>query len=525
MKVLLIYPSIDCPAGVSHGLASISAVLKSRGHETRLIHINENLWPIPSNEEILEIVGDYQPGIIGLSVMSQQYDWTCSLAKDLTRRFPSLPLCIGGVHPTMVPDDVVKSGLFDFVCVGEGECPFLELIDGLEKGVDVSRCPNMRVFRRKTGEVINNPVGPFPDLDALPPMDWDLFDMERIVQVKKGWLSILTSRGCPYKCTYCFNKEIVDQYLEDKAIKTAKEYLRHHSIPSVLDEIRTLKAKYPEINTVIFDDDLFTLNKKYVLDFCEAYQRSKIGLPFVVNAHVQVFNDEIAAALKEAGCMICKFGLESGSDRIRREVLWRFMTNDTIERALLAAHGQDLHTSTFIMFGLPTETREEVLETLELCARVKMGRFRWALFFPFPGTAGYTIAKEKNLIDFEKMSQLGNYFDGTCLRFGAEHDLWLDKVGKVAHWWVNALSDGPSARLYQGLVEEIEALDRDEWEERKRTIREEDREISEELLEKGLPHYSIRYSHVMAVHSDFVVQERVRLRQFAAATPISYTLD
>ena len=524
MRVLLIYPSIDCPAGVQHGLASISAVLKLNGHETRLIHINENLWPIPSNEEILEIVHDYQPGIVGLSVMSQQYEWTCALAVDLRERFPQLPLCIGGVHPTMVPDEVVKSGLYDYVCVGEGEYPFLQLVEGLEKGADVSKCPNMRIHR-KDGKIINNPVGPFPDLDTLPPMDWDVFDMERIIQVKKGWLSILTSRGCPYKCTYCFNKEIVDQYVADKAIRSPREYLRHHSIASVLEEIQTLKDRYPEVNTIIFDDDLFTLNKKYVLEFCEAYRNSGINLPFVVNAHVQVFSDEIAQALKEAGCMICKYGLESGSDRIRREILWRYMTNDTIERALAAAHAQDIHTSTFIMFGLPTETRQEVLETLELCARVKMGRFRWALFFPFPGTAGYTIAKERKLIDFEKMSRLGNYFDGTCLKFGGDHDLWLEKVSKVAHWWVNALSDWPSAKLYQGLVEEIEALSPEKWEKRKRAIRREDREISEELLDKGIPHYSIRYSHVMAVHSDFVVQERERLRQFALATPISYTLD
>ena len=223
--------------------------------------------------------------------------------------------------------------------------------------------------------------------------------------------------------------------------------------------------------------------------------------------------------------MIVKYGLESGSDKIRRDVLWRYMTNETIEKAFKAAHDNDLHTSAFIMFGLPKEGKEEVLETLELCARVKMGRFRWALFFPFPGTAGYTIAKSLDLIDYDKMHRLGNYFDGTCLKFGGDHDLWLEKVSKVCHWWVNSLSDWPTAGLYRKLVEEIESLDRDAWEERKKTILDEDREISEELLGKGLPHYSIRYSHVMGVHSDFVLEERERLRKFAAAQSISYTLD
>jgi len=524
MKVLFIYPSIDCPAGVSHGIASLSSVLKKAGHQTALIHVNESLWPIPTNQEIVEEIRRYDPGIIGFSVMSQQYEWTCSLARDIRKAGLKAPLCIGGVHCTMVPDEVTESGLFDYVAVGEAEYPFLELVNRLDRGEDTSKVSNMRIYR-PGGQSIKNLVAAFPELTTLPDMDWDLFDMDRILQVKKGWLSLLTSRGCPYKCTYCFNKEIVDQYLEDGGAKNAKEYLRHYPVSKVLDEIRTLKSKHPGVNTIIFDDDLFTLNKTYVFEFCEAYRKSRIGIPFVVNAHVQVFNDEIACALKEAGCMIVKYGLESGSDKIRRDVLWRYMTNQTIERAFAAAHKYDLHTSAFIMFGLPKEGKDEVLETLELCARVKMGRFRWALFFPFPGTAGYTIANSLNLIDFEKMKQLGNYFDGTCLKFGPGHDLWLEKVSKVCHWWVNALSDWPSAKLYQGLVEEIEALDRDAWEERKKIILEEDREISEELLQKGMQHYSVRYSHVMGVHSDFVLQERERLRKFAAAQTVSYTLD
>jgi hypothetical protein len=98
-------------------------------------------------------------------------------------------------------------------------------------------------------------------------------------------------------------------------------------------------------------------------------------------------------------------------------------------------------------------------------------------------------------------------------------------VAKVCHWWVNALSDWPTATIYEKLVREIESLSRAQWDERKKSILQEDRDLSEELLEKGLPHYSIRYSHVMGVHSDFVLEERERLRKFAAVQQISYTLD
>ena len=521
MRVLFIYPSIDCPPGVNHGLASLSAVLKSAGHETSLIHVCESLYPLPCSEKIIQRIREYDPGILGFSVMTQQYDWSCALVRDIRAAGIRTPIAIGGVHPTMVPEEVTESGLFDYIMVGEAEHPFLELVNRLERGEDPSRVPNLRLYR-PGGRSIINPVGPFPALEGLPDMDWDLFDMARILEVKKGWLSLLTSRGCPYKCTYCFNREIVDRYLEDGGARSAKEYLRHYPIAQVLREIDRIREKNPTIRTIIFDDDLFTLNRQYVLEFCEAYRKSGVGLPFVVNAHVQVFSDEMAAALKDAGCMIVKFGLESGSARVRREVLWRPMTNATIERAFAAAHRVDLHTSAFVMFGLPTEGKAEVLETLQLCARVKMGRFRWALFFPFPGTAAYTIAKDLALIDFDKMKRLGNYFDGTCLKFGGEYDLWLEKVGKVCNWWVNALSDWPSAKLYQRLVHEIEMLGREAWNERKKTILDEDRSISEDLLEKGIPHYSIRYSHVMGVHSDFVTEERKRSSKQPS---VAYTLD
>lgn len=524
MRVLFIYPSIDCPAGTSHGLAALSAVLKRAGHETALIHVNGELGPIPSNREIVERIRSSRPGLVGLSAMSQQYEWTCALARDVRAAGLRVPLCIGGVHATMVPEEVARSGLFDYVVVGEAEHALVELVRRIERGEDATSVPNVWVHR-PGAEPVRNPVGPFPDLASLPELDWELFDMARILEVKNGWLSVLTSRGCPYTCTYCFNREIVERYVADGAAKGVKEYLRRYPIDRVLEEIGRLKDRHPIVNTVIFDDDLFTLDKAYVLEFCERYARSGIGLPFVVNAHVQVFGDEIARALKAAGCRIVKFGLESGSERVRREILWRRMTNETIERALAAAHRHGLHTSAFVMFGLPTETRDEVLETLRLCAKVKVGRFRWALFFPFPGTAGYAMAKDLGLIDFEKMKRLGNYFDGTCLKFGEEHDLWLEKVAKACNWWVNALSDWPSASRYRELVAEIEALDREAWEARKRTVLAEDAEISEDLLEAGMPHYSIRYSHVMGVRSDFVLEERERGVRAGAAGSLRYALD
>lgn len=528
MRVLLVYPNIDCPIGVNHGLSMISGVLKAAGHEVQLVHVNEKLFDVPSTDELVATVADYAPGVIGFSLMSQQYAWSVEAAQAIRAAHPQIPLVAGGVHCTMVPDVVTNEGHFDVVAVGEAELAFREFVDRVERGEDPCDVPNLRFPPRSRFNPrltpISNPVGPFPQLDEIAPNDYELFDMRRIVRSKNGWLGILTSRGCPYKCTYCFNREVVDRYVEDGAAQGPKDYLRHYSVPRIMGEIEALKARY-DVNTVIVDDDLFTLSRDYVRDFCAAYKEREVGLPFIVNAHPQVFDDDMAFTLADAGCKIVKYGLESGSARVRKEVLYRFMSNATIARSFAAAHRYGIHTTAFTMYGLPTETRAEIMETLQLCADVGMGRFRWALFFPFPGTAGEKIARDLDLIDDERAAQLGNYFDGTCLRFDDDMQLLLRKLGRVSHWWVNAMSDWGCAEHYQPLVDEIEGWDAETFERNKRDLHRRDRELSERLLAEGVRHYSLRYTHVMAVDSDYVLAERERMKATPFYVPVGYTLD
>jgi len=527
MRVLFVYPNIDCPPGINHGIAAMSGVLKARGHEVGLIHVCDNLWDLPTTEQVLERIEAFRPDIVGFSAMSQQYAWCCDINRALRERRPDLPQAVGGVHCTMVPDEVVADDLWNWVFLGECDDSFPELVDRMRDGGDLYSVPGSRVPKRfsPTGAVISNPVGPFPDLAELPETDYELFDIDHIVSTKNGWMGLITSRGCPYKCTYCFNMEIVDLYKAEGGAKKMKEYLRAYPVDRMVGEIAKLKRDHPHIRTLIIDDDLFTLNKPYVLEFTQAYRESGVGLPYVVNAHVQCFDDEMGRALSESGCIITKYGLESGSPRVRKEVLWRFMTNAQIESMTRTAHKFGLHTSAFIMFGLPHETREEIYETLRLCAKVKMGRFRWAIFYPFPGTAGYTIAKDADLIDWDKWANMGNYFDASCLKFGPEHDLFLEKLGALCPWYVNALTDWPCAKTYTELVREVEAMDRETFRRQRADLVRRDRELSEELLRLNVPHYSIRYAHVMGVRSDFVAWERRLERQSREEQAVVYTLD
>ncbi len=431
------------------------------------------------------------------------------LGRKIRQEFPGIPIVIGGVHCTMVPEEVardgVEKGLWDYICLGEGEYAMKKLAERIERGGDTSSIPNIWVIRGK--KIYRNRLGVFTDISSLPRKDYFLFELERITREKGGWLSMLTSRGCPYRCSYCFNREIVKLYMEKGEVRSSREYLRRYPVQRIMDELRELKKMLPSLKVIIFDDDLFTLHKGYVLDFCRHYRENGIGLPFVVNAHVQSFDAEIARALAEAGCIIVKFGLESGSPRVRREILERPMSNEKIARTFEICENHGLHSSAFIMLGLPTETREELMETVSLCGRVKMGRFRWALFFPFPGTRAHAIAEEKGLIDREKMEMLGNYFEASCLKFDPAHDLLLEKMATFCHWWVNARTGWPGADTYGKLLAELEEMDRHTFVREKQRLLDIDKEVSAKLMEQGILHYSLRYSNVMGVRSDYIAEE------------------
>jgi hypothetical protein len=271
-------------------------------------------------------------------------------------------------------------------------------------------------------------------------------------------------------------------------------------------EIEYLQENFENISMFILDDDLFTFYRPYVEEFCENYKKIS-ALPFVVNAHVGFFDEERARCLAGAGCKIVKFGVESGSERIRSRILQRRMKNERIIRAIDTAHRHGLHTSVFLMIGLPDETPDDVMATIRLMAEAKPGRYRWSFFFPFPGTKAYEISREGGFIDFDKMADLENFTDASCLKFGRGHDLFLKKVGQVMPWFVNAYSDLAVADFYRNKIEEILALDETSWQARAPHLEQEDREISSRFVRQGLSHYAIKYNRFMGVLSDYFTTE------------------
>jgi len=539
MRVLFIYPNLYTQMGFNHGLATLSSVLKEAGHETRLVNLNENLPPVLSNDEISELVRDWQPGLIGFSCLTMQYESAVEIARTLRtwarREGVELPpFAVGGIHPTMVPEEVMRDGVWDYVGMGECEEQLLELVNRVEQGewpADIANFINWKGGKRPDfadeREIVEsdwerNKVGEFPDFANLPEPDYELFDIERITSQKHGWFGLMTSRGCPYRCTYCLNHRVMDLYKQDLGRSTAGiGFFRYRPAEKMIAEIRGVLERYPNIGTFILDDDLFTMNVDHAVAFCEAYAAADIGIPFVVNSHVKRLDPRVAAALAKAGCRILKIGIESGSARVRTEILKRHMTERDINETVASAEEYCLHTSGFMMVGLPTETHEERWETVDTLARARIGRFRTSFFYPFPGTDGYDLAVRGGYISQNPDRHVSTFTDGSVLDFGPDENLFIDKLGTLMPWFVNSRLDrfgtAPAAAHYRPLVDEVLAMDPAEWRAFKPRAADIDAEMSGKCVERGEIHYAIRYNAFMGVRSDYFLAEEGGLEWVTAA--------
>jgi radical SAM superfamily enzyme YgiQ (UPF0313 family) len=418
----------------------------------------------------------------------------------------SIPLVLGGIHALTATKEILATGLFDYVFRGECEEAFAEFVDRLSRGESVNEVRNLA--RVENGKVRVNPVRPLPEVRKLPRKAYEVMDFQRLIDAKNGWVGLMASRGCPFSCSYCFNHQMVDAYKRDLQCSVKQlNYVRYCSVEQMIDEIQYLLSNYKRIKMFIFDDDLFTYDAAFVREFCRAYKKC-CDIPFVVNGHVGFFDEVRAEELASAGCRIVKFGVESGSPVIRKKILNRHMSNAAIVRAIGLVNQLGMHSSVFLMIGFPHETRENVLETIDLMAKAKPGRFRWTYFFPFPGTKAHQIASEGGFINTEKMARLRNFTDQSCLEFGTEHDLFLKKVGKIFPWFVNANSDLPVASAYRQRIDNILQMDEAAWEKESAKILDEERKLSDEFVRKGLCHYAVKYNRFMGVISDYFLNEQ-----------------
>jgi len=385
MKVCLVYCDVG---GIEHygalkyyhGLGYLSAVLKRAGHATELMYLQS----VPTRGEFLTKFAQTAADLVAFSSTTHQHRYVELCAEWIKAASPATLTVAGGTHPTLVPEQVLSNPAIDIVCVGEGERPLLELVNALQESRDFGSIANLWV--RRHGDVMRNPLRPLlADLDELPFPDRELFGFQEILAQNDGWVDLMAGRGCPYGCSYCCNPALRER------LKGLGKYVRYRSVPNVLAEIRDLARRYA-VRTLNFQDDVFTLDRDWAIEFCRAYGQ-EFTFPFWINTRVERINDEeLVSALARAGCRGVRIGIESGNEGLRAEILKRRMSNAEIRQAFALArrHGLDIYTCN--MLGVPGETAEMIAETIALNRELEPADLQFSVFYPYPMTELHDVA-------------------------------------------------------------------------------------------------------------------------------------
>ncbi len=495
MRVLFINFNLGSTAGINNGIAILSAVLKAKGHRVGLLFLCEELGYNFDLSRMQGDVEDFKPDIIGISLMEPQSKYMEEFCKDARRYYKGFIVC-GGPYPTMAPDDVLSVKDVDAVCVGEGEGALVDLAEALERGEDYRHIRNIW-SRSAEGTIVKNRLRPFVDLATLPPEDKELFDIETIVRVKNYQLEMMLGRGCIYQCAYCINKSYITRY-QDLCERPVglRDYVRVKDVDTVIQEIKGTTRRHPTIRKLAFIDDNFLMYEGFLEDFCLHY-KEEVRVPFMCNVNPMSFTQKKGALLKEAGCDDIRFGVESGSARIKRDIMKRHITNRSVVEAFKAARDLGLMTSSFNMIGLPGETKDEVFETIRLNAAILPDTVKVMTFYPFKNTPLYDRCEELGLIDYEKKHGLDNYDTVTCLKFPPAHRLFLKKIQIVFNVYLNLFLGGETASEYAPHAREIEEMDEERW--GSYDFDSVDRALSEKLRRRGVVHYSKFMNRSLAV--------------------------
>ena len=421
MKVQFIYPNqVRHPKDISIGIAILSAILKQYGHKVDLIDTTFGL----QDSGVLSRVERFNPELIALSSNSSNFTYAVHLATLIKSKF-AIPTIIGGVHPTVDPEEAITKECFDMICVGEGEEALLELVQYLKRDGKSNAIKNIW-FKENNTIIKNSPRPLITDLDSLPDPDLEIYDYARYLRSHNMVASFLTARGCPYRCTYCSNSALKNLH------KGLGPWVRYRSVGSSMAELKRTVKKF-SVKKVEFYDDTFTLSAPRVKKFCKEYTR-QVGLPFHVNARVDSISDEMCRYLADSGCCRVQVGLESGDEQIRREVLGRDISDETIIEAcsLIKKHGMEVYT--YNMIGIPYERINNIKKTVELNRKIRPDLVSASIYTAYKGTKLYEVCRENGWLDEQRT--LGSFYSSTNLKHPHLSLRKLKRMRKRFGFWV-----------------------------------------------------------------------------------------
>jgi len=435
MRILLVVKEVIAYERLA--ISSLSAILKQKGHEVRAVVVNPlpklpsfknknragtlgtappaNNQPEPNGipRAVSDVVKDFRPDVIGYTMMTGEHATLLELNRKLKQEF-DFKAVLGGPHPQFSQHVIEEDGV-DAICIGEGDIFFPQFIDRLNAGEEYWKTETFHV--KYEGEIYRNSLGPLvEDLDSLPDPDRQvLYDAEPglLLIGSKGFVS---ARGCPYRCSYCFNEEYNKNY---KGLGVTG---RFRSPERVVEEIVQVKKRYP-LSVVSLGDDVVTLKPHgWLQEFSKLY-KEKVNLPFNVTTRADNLREEDVKALSEAGLTYVWMGVETGDETAADEVFQRDLNNQTIISASNLLEKYGVKILALNIMGLPVKDPFEVdMRTLDLNLKIKPALASCGLLYPFPGTTiekfaikgGYLSSENQGeFLESNKRSSLLNFHSKT----------------------------------------------------------------------------------------------------------------
>jgi radical SAM superfamily enzyme YgiQ (UPF0313 family) len=408
LKFLLINPPIRewaKPNVYPVGLGYIASVTRDAGHDVEVMDINATRW---SREEVEAKIRDAVFEAAGIGAIVTVYPYVKWLIQIIKKHHPASKVVIGGSVGTSIPYIIMEKTEADIVCIGEGEITAVEVLNTLQENSDALRNVEGIWFRDKKKEIVKTrPRNPVKDLDSLPLPAWDLFPMDIYLNNPVGapnrnkWIdggldgetplsmNMNGTRGCPYKCIYCYHDFMGQGY-------------RHRSAESIISEMRYLHDKYG-VEYFHFTDDEFVLKKIFVTDFCEKLkQEFDNKITWGCAGRVNLMTEALIKSMADSGCVSIGYGIESGS----QQMLDTMKKGVTVEQAREAIRLTEQYlgwADCSFMIGTPGESRETIQETIDFCKELNLNPE--VIFFAtaYPGTELYQMALDQGkIIDEEE---------------------------------------------------------------------------------------------------------------------------
>lgn len=424
MKVLFIYPNAEGYGRIPLGMSILTSILVEERHQVELFdttfilkneHVDNvvrekaklvlptdisHLYDPHTPEEIDELLKrklrQFLPDLVAVSIVEDNYLYADHLIKEVKSWKKNIPVIVGGSTPTVAPRVVIENPDIDYLIQGEGEEAFPEFCNLLEKGDSVEGVRNLW-YKNKNGEINNNHLRPFIEMDNLPAQNLEIWDRRHFVKPYSGKLYragyFEMSRGCLNMCCYCINGTC------RILLKDAGEFRREKSISKVIHEIKTLKDKYSFEMIFFCDDNFLLMSPKRLEEFKERW-KSEIALPYWMNTTTHMINENKLEILKETNCCGIGLGIESGSEWVRKNILNRREdTNEKIIDIFKLIHSFGIRTTANTMIGFPGEYEEDIFETIKLAKRTKSKSCDVAYVAPYIGTPVHEVSKRLGYLD------------------------------------------------------------------------------------------------------------------------------